>query len=50
MSKRRMSLVIFLVVMVLLVLALAWYDGGREEPRAIEQKVDFESLRTGAGA
>lgn len=35
-----------LLVLLLLILALAWYDGGREPQRLIEQPVELpESLR-----
>ena len=39
MGRRR--IVIALVVLVLAVVAFAWIDGGREEPRLIEQSVDL---------
>ena len=48
MSKRLMSLLIILGVVIVLVLALAAWDGGREEPRAIEQPVDLEAVRAGS--
>ena len=35
-----MTIVGFVIVIVALVLGLAWYDGGRQEPRLIVQPVD----------
>lgn len=36
-----MGIVIFLVLVLFGLLALAWYDGGREEMRLIEQEVEL---------
>jgi len=40
-TKRLMSIVIFLALVLFGLLALAWYDGGRKEMRMIEQQVDL---------
>lgn len=39
-----MSVVVVMLVLMMLILALAWYDGGREEPRLIEQDVDLSRV------
>lgn len=39
-----MTIVIALLVLLLGALALAWYDGGRETPRMIEQRVDLSEI------
>ncbi len=41
MAKRLMTIVIVLAVLLVGLLALAWYDGGREELRLIEQEVQL---------
>lgn len=41
MSRKTIRLV--LAVLLVLFLALAWYDGGREPQRLIEQPVDLPS-------
>ncbi|MFC3099653.1 hypothetical protein [Altererythrobacter lauratis] len=41
MAKRRKGIVVVLGLIVLVVLALAWMDGGVEEQRLIEVPVDL---------
>ena len=49
MGKRRMTMAILLFALLALVLALAWYDGGREEQRMIIEPVELP-LSGAAGA
>ena len=44
MAKRLMTIVIILFVLLAGLLALAWYDGGREEMRTIEEEVELPGL------
>ena len=51
MSNFWVKLLAIALAVVVLVLAVAWYDGGRETPRLIEQEVDlahFDLAETGA--
>lgn len=41
MAKRLMSILIVVAVIGLLVIGLAWLDGGRDEPRLIETPVSL---------
>ena len=49
-AKRRNIVAIAVLVMLAVVLALAWYDGGREEQRMIEQPVELPVELTESGA
>ncbi len=37
----------FILALFVLFLVVAWYDGGREEPRLIEQPVDLPGIAQG---
>ena len=41
-----MTLGIFLLVALLIVLGVAWYDGGQEEQRLITQPVDMAEINS----
>lgn len=45
-----MTILLVLLGLGVCLLALAWYDGGREEQRLIVQEVDLPELPRGEGA
>ena len=49
-AKRPMTILLVLLGLTVCLLALAWYDGGREEQRLIVQEVDLPELPRGEGA
>ncbi len=44
MSKRLMSIVVSIALVGLALIGLAWFDGGQEEQRLIEEPVDLQGM------
>lgn len=46
MANPLVKIAVVLGIVIIAVLAVAWYDGGRETPRLIEQEVNLAEIGT----